>query len=83
MLGSAGHNDTLGRHGLRDKRANLGGETLLHLKPAREVIDYPCEFGKSYHLSLRYITYRYATEEWEYVMLAHAVEFYILDNYQF
>ena len=64
---------------LGNDSANLRREPFLHLQPAREAVDYPREFREADYLPFRYIADGDGAEEGEYMVLAKAMELYILD----
>ena len=81
MFGGAADDHPLGRHGFGKQCADLRGQTFLDLKPTGEIIDDTRKLRKPYHFAVRDVSDRYFSEEWQYMMLAHAVEFNILDNH--
>ena len=76
-----GHDYPLVGESFVEEAANLGRQTFLYLQAPGEIVDDAGKLGEPDHLAVGDVSHAYLSEEGEDMVLAHAVELYILDNH--
>src|SRR5690606_30777337 len=75
------HRHTRWLKSVMDTIADFIGEALLNLQSPRKHIDHACDFAEPYDVTVRDISDMCFTKEGQHVMLAHRIDFDVLDYY--
>src|SRR6478752_2838529 len=81
MCPLAHHRDTERLDLLENGVRNLVGQAFLQLQTPRENVDQPRNLAEADHLAIWNVRDMTLAEEWQQVMLAHAVEVDVADDY--